>query len=138
MDIEDFKTDFFNFMTVGDMLNKYDISNTLYYKIVKQSNLHRKSSSKILRIMGDNTKTTKEIMYEPKTDIIEIVKMPIKELKKNNQYTTKYNKDANKKIMDAVKSAGDTIEKVKSKQSSRSMRDMLNEAKKAINDANNV
>ena len=131
MDIEDFKTDFFNFMTVGDMLNKYDISNTLYYKIVKQSNLHRKSSSKILRIMGDNTKTTKEIMYEPKTDIIEIVKMPIKELKKNNQYTTKYNKDA-------VKSAGDTIEKVKSKQSSRSMRDMLNEAKKAINDANNV
>tara|TARA_B000000475_G_scaffold269873_1_gene264550 strand:+ start:671 stop:952 length:282 start_codon:yes stop_codon:yes gene_type:complete len=60
MNIDDFKIDYFNLMTVKDICYKFNISPSSYYRILKEHNLKRERTCKRKRLninhIHDNNK----------------------------------------------------------------------------------
>tara|TARA_B110000444_G_C18502637_1_gene438566 strand:+ start:79 stop:558 length:480 start_codon:yes stop_codon:yes gene_type:complete len=68
---EEFKNDYLNMMPENELLAKYDISHTTYYRLLKRLNIKRERATKINRLLGRNENNS----------IIPPIKEPI--LKKN-------------------------------------------------------
>lgn len=51
---EEFKNDYLNMMPENELLAKYDISHTTYYRLLKRLNIKRERATKINRLLGRN------------------------------------------------------------------------------------
>jgi len=136
MDIQEFKKDYFNKVSIDEILKSYKLSYYMYCKIIKQFNLKRNERKSFKSLILNNTSVPLEKKIEPNIDFAdtnliyerqyvprgtEIEVKKTKSLVKNPKIIPIFKEiddDAFDAIMDKV---NDTIKKTTAKNTSKKM-----------------